>query len=97
MRGRHPHAFAREGGRAVAAALRQTKSYNVAVIGADGGTTSTQLWNVTDADEPLRKVRDWAQDPYKHLTPSCPVVIAPHDGEPVFMTVGELLDFFERE
>jgi len=92
VRGRHPHQFARDGGRAVAAALRQ-RSYNVAAIGATGSTISTQLWNV-DPNEPLRVVRAWTQDAAKHLTLSCPVVIAPHDGDPVFMTVGEVLDFY---
>jgi hypothetical protein len=66
------------------------KNYNVAVIGTEGNTSSTQLWNVP-ADEPLRVVQRWAGDPLKHLTPRCPVVIALHGGEPVFMTVGEVL------
>lgn len=77
---------------------KEMKNYNVAAIGENGSTISTQLWDVTDADVPLKTVQKWVQDPYKHLTRSCPVVIAPFSrgkvSNTVFMTVGEVLDFF---
>jgi len=72
------------------------KDYTVAMIRSNGCTTSTQLWDVADSDAPLRTVLEWWKRDAATMPRQCPVVIAPHGGDPVFMTVGEVLDFFEK-
>ncbi len=78
------------------AARLAKRDYTVAVIRSNGCTISTQLWDVENSDEPLRTVLEWWKRDAATMPRQCPVVLAPVGGDTVFMTVGEVLDFFEK-
>ncbi len=67
MRGRHPHAFAREGGRAVAAALRQQTKFTTrwadngqTVLYLEGDVVRAELTNAHKID--VRRLAEYERD-----------------------------------